>query len=89
MKRHIYRILRRIIKRHLLAPVRRLCRRKLSALYASAIERNELYWEVENAFQVQLDDAELQRVETFGGLADYVLRCLLAPQPGTAPRLSA
>jgi acyl carrier protein len=85
MKRHVYKILRRILKRHLISPARLIPRRKVSALYASSVERNELYCDVERAFQVQLDDAKLQQAETFGALADYVMRCL----PEAPARLAA
>lgn len=76
MKRRVYKSLRRILRRHLIAPVQLIPRRRLSTVYTSGIERAELYCEVERVFQVQLDDAELQRVETFGALAAYVVRCL-------------
>ena len=78
MKKLVYRVLRKIMRRHLIAPHRLVPRRRLSAVYASREERNELYCDVERALQVQLDDAELVHVETFGALADYVVRCLPA-----------
>jgi hypothetical protein len=76
MKRHVYKILRRILRRHLIAPVQLIPRRRLSVVYASGIERAELYCDVERVFRVQLDDAELQQVDTFGALAAYVVRRL-------------
>ncbi|GAB3873662.1 hypothetical protein GCM10028824_25620 [Hymenobacter segetis] len=78
MKKQVYRILRRIFRRHLIAPSRLVPRRRLSAVFASEVERNELYCEVERACYVQLDDAELQRAETFQALVAYVVRCLPA-----------
>lgn len=74
MKRHVYRTLRR----HLICSVQLIPRRRLSTVYASSIERAELYCDVERMFRVQLDDAELHRIETFGALAAYVVRCLPA-----------
>jgi hypothetical protein len=78
MKKSVYKTLRRILRQHLISPVHLIPRRRLSAVFASRIERDELYCDVERAFQVQLDDAELQRVDTFGALAAYVVRCLPA-----------
>ncbi|WP_210520165.1 hypothetical protein [Hymenobacter terricola] len=78
MKRQVYRGLRRILRRHLIAPARLIPRRKLSAVFTSREERNELYCDVEMAFRVQLDDAELRQLDTFQALADYVVRCLAA-----------
>ena len=78
MKRRVYKTLRRILCRHLIAPAQLIPRRRLSAVYTSGIERAELYCDVERVFRVQLDDAELQQVETFGALAAYVVRCLSA-----------
>jgi hypothetical protein len=78
MKRQVYRILRRIFRRHLIAPSHLIPRRRLSAVFASEVERNELYCEVEQACYVQLDDAELRQAETFQALVAYVVRCRLA-----------
>ncbi|MFC6222729.1 hypothetical protein ACFP2F_05705 [Hymenobacter artigasi] len=78
MKKQVYRVLRRIFRRHLIAPSRLIPRRRLSAVFASEVERNELYCEVEQACYVQLDDAELRRAETFQALVAYVVRCLAA-----------
>lgn len=77
MKRRVYKTLRRIPRRHLIASAQLIPRRRLSAVYASSIERAELYCDVERTFRVQLDDTELQGVETFGALAAYVVRRLL------------
>lgn len=76
MKQHIYRTLDRIMKRHLVLPGPRLACRQLRAVYATELARNELYCELEQALQVELDDAELGQVDTFGALADYALRRL-------------
>lgn len=76
MKRRVYKTLRRILRRHLIASAQLIPRRRLSAVYTSGIERAELYCDVERTFRVQLDDAELQRVETFGALAAYVVHRL-------------
>ncbi|WP_201982960.1 hypothetical protein [Hymenobacter rubidus] len=87
MKKRVYKILRQILRRHLIAGASLTPRRKLSAVFTSNEERNELFCDVERALQVQLDDAELGRVETFGALAAYVVRCL--PPTDEAPRLAA
>ncbi|MDO7854126.1 hypothetical protein [Hymenobacter convexus] len=78
MKKQVYRVLRRILRRHLIASGQLIPRRRLSAVLGSREERNELYCDVEQALQVQLEDAELGQVETFGQLAAYVERRLAA-----------
>lgn len=76
MKRRVYRSLRRILRQHLIAPAQLIPRRRLSAVFTDQLERAELYCDVERLFQVQLDEAELRQVETFGQLAACVLRRL-------------
>ncbi len=76
MKRHVYKALRRILRHHLIAPAQLIPRRRLSVVFTNQLERAELYCDVERLFQVQLDEAELQQVETFGQLAACVWRSL-------------
>ena len=76
MKRRVYRSLRRILRQHLIAPAQLIPRRRLSAVFTDQLERAELYCDVERLVQVQLDEAELQQVETFGQLAACVWRSL-------------
>ena len=50
MKRHVCKTLRRILRHHLIASVQLIPRRRLSTVYASSIERAELYCDVSAGF---------------------------------------
>lgn len=57
----------RIFKHHFLIPKAWLLQtRKLQDLGLNQMELNEMFFEIENEFHINLDDAELSRVKTYG-----------------------
>ena len=73
MKVSAYRRLRQLLTRHFLLPARAVRpHRSLHSLGLNALERNEFYNEVEQAFCLSLDDRLLPPTYTLAELAAYV-----------------